>query len=291
MKKLILIYLTIPLALYSQRDFTRMKVFPELVYGSIYRLSIGGVVNVVAFDGSDGLLLIDAGYEQTAAQLHDTIHRLFKKEVSKLVNTHLHADHTGGNLEFGKTATIIAHPSVRHWLSSERKQGDRILPPYPDYALPSILVEDRFEMVFNGQPINLLHLEGGHTRGDIIVYFPESAVLVLGDLLFAGSFPFIDTIQGGNPVKFIQHLEWISRNFPDNVQLVGGHGPVLKMNEFREYFHAISESMEIIRFARQRGMTAEQIKRERLLEKWESFGKFFITEERWVDLVYPFMGD
>jgi glyoxylase-like metal-dependent hydrolase (beta-lactamase superfamily II) len=47
--------------------------------------------------------------------------KLGNDDVKFIINTHWHHDHTGGNLLFGRDATIIAHNSVREDLAI-RKQ-------------------------------------------------------------------------------------------------------------------------------------------------------------------------
>ncbi len=279
--------ISIPFISIAQRDYSKMEIFHSELAPGVHRLFVGNVVTVVAYDGPDGLILIDAAYEQTAPQMRDTINRMFGKPVKYLVNTHLHGDHTGGNIEFGKDAKVIAHQSVRYWLASDRKQGDKVPGPMPDFALPSIFVENTMNLEFNGQTLEMYHLPGGHTTGDIIVYFPVSKVLVLGDLLFADNFPFIDMNNGGNPFTFIKNLKWIVDTFGTANIIVGGHGPVYTVDQLRNYIDTLTQTIDIIADEKEKGKSAEQIKEAKILGRWESYGKFFITEDRWIDTIYP----
>ncbi|NCC73166.1 MAG: MBL fold metallo-hydrolase [Sphingobacteriia bacterium] len=288
MKKLFLLLMSVPLMVYSQRDYSAMQVSHNEVAPGLYRLFVGNSVAVVAFNGPDGLLLIDAAYEQTIRQLRDTLNSLFKKPVRYLVNTHLHGDHTGGNVEFGKEADIISHHSVKAWLKSDRKLGDNNVGALFRNAVPNLTFEGTFYLDFNGQNIQMRHLGGGHTEGDIIIYFPESNVLVVGDLLFAGFFPFIDVSQGGNPLVFIENLQWITKSYPEDAVVIGGHGPVFAMDQVKEYLFNLQQTIKVISDARKKGMTADEMKQNHILKKWESYGTFFITEDRWIDIVFPF---
>lgn len=283
MRKIALTLLLLPLLASAQRDYANMHISHMELAPNIHRLFVGDVVTVVAFTGSDGLMLIDAAYEQTTSQLADTLKRITSHPVRYLVNTHLHGDHTGGNIEMGKGATIIAHHSVKDWLSSDRKQGDRVPGPMPQHAIPNFTFENSLKISFNGEVVKMHHLPGGHTAGDVIVYFSNSNVLVVGDLLFADNFPFVDMSQGGNPLKYIQNVEWILSTYPEDAIVVGGHGPVYTMAQLRNWVENLNETIEIIREAKRNGMTADQMKENRLLAKWESYGKFFITENRWID--------
>jgi cyclase len=283
-----IIFISLPYG-FAQRDWSQMQVETTALAPNIYRLNVGQSVAVVVFTGVDGVLVIDAAYEQTTDQLMEAIRQLSPEPVRYLINTHLHGDHTGGNPVVGKDAVIIAHHSVKDWLASDRRRGDSAPGPFPAYAQPDITFEGDMNMYFNDARLWLKHKPEAHTRGDIIVYFEDANVLVLGDLLFAGRFPFVDASQGGNPHGLVKHLNWVKDNYPENTVLVGGHGPVFSMSELREYTPQIEASIAAIKHAKQAGLSPEEMKAQRILEQWESFGKHFITEDRWIDIVYPFI--
>ncbi|HAJ99235.1 MAG TPA: MBL fold metallo-hydrolase, partial [Bacteroidales bacterium] len=44
--------------------------------------------------------------------------------------------------------------------------------------------------------------------------------------------------------------------------------------------------MEVVRNAKMNGMTLEQAKANRILQEWEAWGRFFITEDRWIETLY-----
>lgn len=289
MKRTILLTALIPTLLFGQRDFSAMHVSHTKLAPDIHRLFVGDIVTVVAFTGDDGILLIDAAYEQTTPQLLDTLRNISEKPVRYLVNTHLHGDHTGGNLEFGKNADIIAHHSVKQWLESDRRQGGRAPGPYPAHAIPNITFEGNMHLEFNGELIKMYHLPQGHTAGDVIVWFSESNILVLGDLLFAEYFPFIDISQGGNPLGYMRNLHYILEQFPEDAIVVGGHGPVYTMPRLRKWLNNLEESMKVVAEYKQNGFTPEEMKDLLILATWESYGEFFITTDRWIDTVYPYV--
>lgn len=289
MKKLIYLFLMLPLIGFTQRDYSTMHVSHTELAPGIHRLFVGDIVTVVAFTGDDGLMVIDAGYEETTTQLLDTLKSITEKPIKYLVNTHLHGDHTGGNVELGKGATIISHHSVKTWLTSDRKQGDRIPGPMPQHAIPNFTFEGTFNMEFNGQVLQMYHLPEGHTAGDVIIYFSGSNVLMVGDLLFADYFPYVDTGQGGNPMNYISNVKWIIDKFPGDAIVVGGHGPVYDMEKLQNWVTNLEKTVLVIARAKQNGLTAEQMKENRILADWESYGSFFITEDRWIDTVFPYV--
>jgi len=276
----------LPVIVFAQRDWSRMQVATKEIVPGISRLFVEPGVATVLFTGPDGALLIDAAYQQTTLQLKAAIKTVTDQPVKYLINTHHHADHTGGNAAFGGEATIIAHQFVKDFVSINQMQGTRQIPALPREAWPEITFSDRMQLDFNGQNLLIQHLPGGHTAGDAIVFFPESKVLVIGDLLFADNFPFVDLANGGNPRRFMEHLKWISGNFPDDVLIVGGHGPVYNMEQFRSYILNLERTIEIVSHAKSSGISLEEAKANRILREWEAWGSFFITEERWIETLY-----
>ena len=82
--------------------------------------------------GDDGVLVIDSFfYPEATRALVAEIRRLTPKPIRYVVNTHYHADHTGGDQVLRDAgAIIVAHRNVRGWLRTENIHlfGDRITP-------------------------------------------------------------------------------------------------------------------------------------------------------------------
>ena len=117
---------------------------------NLYRLFVNNAVSVVVFDGNDGKVIVDAGYERTAKDLKDAVASISNSPNAYLINTHIHGDHTGGNALFGEdNLTIISHDNVKKSLSVDKMQGDRTIPAAPKTALPSITFTDRLTLDIN----------------------------------------------------------------------------------------------------------------------------------------------
>src|SRR5581483_11348355 len=98
----------------------------------------GNVVGVVD-DGST--LLIDSGLDTRVTELSAAVYKATARPVTRVVNTHWHFDHTGGNLFFGTSGvTIIGQENLKKQLSSAQNVPFIGLHdgPYPPAALPSV---------------------------------------------------------------------------------------------------------------------------------------------------------
>ena len=84
----------------------------------------GGSVTAIVAEGST--LLIDSGVDSRASELSGAIFKATGRAVTRLVNTHWHFDHTGGNVYFASAGvTIIAQENVKKRLSSGGRPGTR----------------------------------------------------------------------------------------------------------------------------------------------------------------------
>jgi glyoxylase-like metal-dependent hydrolase (beta-lactamase superfamily II) len=85
----------------------------------VYML-VGQGGNIGLFIGEDGTFLIDDQFAPLTPKHLEAI-RAAGGEVPKfLINTHYHADHTGGNENLGKAGTVIfSHDNVRERMTME----------------------------------------------------------------------------------------------------------------------------------------------------------------------------
>lgn len=71
----------------------------------------GGNVGFMVTDA--GVVVVDDQYGDIAPGIVEQIRSVTDKPIRYLINTHYHADHTGGNATFQPFATIVAHDTVR----------------------------------------------------------------------------------------------------------------------------------------------------------------------------------
>ena len=154
--------------------------------------------NIAVLDGPDGLTVVDSGVPVRAQEIFETVKRAGGKPVSRLINTHWHFDHAGGNEVFARGgASVIATAATRKRLSTDQytEVFKITTPAAPAVALPS-LTSDDFELHVGSDVLHLTR-SPAHTDGDLIVHFTTRDVIHTGDLFSNGFYPNIDASSLG----------------------------------------------------------------------------------------------
>ena len=191
-------------AAWAQRDFSRIEIKTTHVAGSIYMLE-GAGGNIGVSVGPDGILLVDDQFAPLAEKIRNALKALGEGPLKFLVNTHFHGDHTGGNVVFGAEAHIISHANVRKRLQMKSPSKE---------ALPVVTFGDSLSIHFNGEEIRVMHFPNSHTDGDSVVFFTGSNVVHTGDLFFSGRFPYVDLDSGGDMEGLIKHITDLLTELP-----------------------------------------------------------------------------
>ena len=201
------------------------------------RLVSGAGGHVVVMNGADSVLMVNGGAAEHSARLLSAISEgTGGKRVEVLFNTDWHPGHSGSNATLRKAgARILAHEHTRQYLGAELfvDWENRTYQPLPANALPTETFRTTGTMTFGGQRVEYGHLGQAHTDGDIYVFFPESNVLVVGDVLSAGRYPIADYTTGGwlgglaNATKTLVDLS------NDETRVVGAAGPVQTRADLR----------------------------------------------------------
>jgi glyoxylase-like metal-dependent hydrolase (beta-lactamase superfamily II) len=153
--------------------------------------------NNVLLKSGEGHVLIDSGYVRHAPLMLALLatHRgLGDEPLARLVNTHCHSDHMGGNAAVAKKyGCPIAVPEGERMLV-DRWDGKQLLLDYADQSA------DRFradETLYAGTTYRWGDLDWqaiaapGHDMGALVFYNPEHGILVSGDALWEQGFGFV----------------------------------------------------------------------------------------------------
>jgi cyclase len=288
------------------------------VRGHIYLLA-GAGGNITVSVGPDGVLLVDSGQARMTDQVLAAIQQLQQrlsvngappKPIRYIINTHLDADHTGGNEKIaaaGKTitggnvafeiadasegATIISHEKLLNRLSPDGK------PTVPVRALPTLTYETgamKLSQFFNGEGIQIFHEPAAHTDGDSIVFFRGSDVISAGDIFVTTGYPVIDLENGGSFQGIIDGLNHVldlsvaEFRTEGGTLVIPGHGRISDSADVAYYRDMVTIVRDRIRDMLKKGMTLEQVKAAKPTADWDPRygGNAFWTPDRFVEAAY-----
>ena len=274
--------LVVSLLGFSSRLVAQEEIRIEPLSGPVYLIT-GPGGNVAASIGDDGVLLVDAKFEEVSPEIRKAVASVTSGPIRFILNTHWHHDHTDGNQAFGKEAVIVAQKNVRMRLVDPSRSKWPALPPH---AWPVVTFDDSIYIHFNGERIELRHFKRAHTDGDAVIYFTGTKVVHLGDIFFNGSFPFVDLRTGGNAVHLAEVVDRIIPTIPRGAKIIPGHGPVATLQDLVRYRDMLKTSVQRIKAAMAEGKSLEQIQKANPLKDLSSWGNGFISTDRWIELVY-----
>jgi glyoxylase-like metal-dependent hydrolase (beta-lactamase superfamily II) len=240
---------------YSQLDVTPLADRLRLVSGA------GG--NVVVLNGTDSVLMVNGGAAEHSARLLSAISgETGGKRVEVLFNTDWHPGHSGSNEALRKLgARILAHEHTKRYLGAELfvDWENRTYQPLPANALPTETFRTTGTMTFGGERVEYGHLGQAHTDGDIYVFFPQSNVLVAGDVLGSGRYPIADYTTGGwlgglaNATKALVDLA------NDETRVVGASGLVSTRADLRAQHEMLAAMRDRLAKMMRQGLSAKEM--------------------------------
>jgi glyoxylase-like metal-dependent hydrolase (beta-lactamase superfamily II) len=271
----------------EKQDFSKVQIKATKVAGNVYVIEdvtpefSGGNIGVSI--GSDGIVLVDDKFAPLANKIEAALRSISDKPIKFVINTHYHGDHTDGNIVFGQKSTIIAHENTRKRMLAGAGKDQ---PPAPPAALPVITFEDKLTVNLNDEDIRAIHVPSGHTDTDVIIFFTKSKVVHMGDDFFNGIFPFIDTDGGGSVKGMIANVQKLLEQIPADAKIIPGHGPIATTKELRAFLTMLKDTSAIVEAGIKAKKTADQLKKEKALARFDSWAKGFFKADDFIDLLY-----
>jgi cyclase len=258
------------------QSFDTVKIRPVKVMENLYMLK-GSGGNIGVFFGKEGTLMIDDQFAPLSNKINGAIKTLDPGEIKFLINTHMHGDHTGGNENFKKMGlTIVAHDQVRERMMMEQKNARGITPPRDKEALPVITFMDKLNFHLNDEDIELIHLDKGHTDGDVIVHFKKANVYHTGDAFVRYGYPFIDLSSGGSLNGFVNTLDKLLAMLDDNSKVIPGHGELATKADVKAVRDAMADIRDQVATALKKGKKPGEIPALGITDKYDAiYGKGF----------------
>ena len=160
----------------------------------------------------------------------DKIRRAIEEEgvtVEKILLTHAHIDHAGGTAELARELKLPIegpHKEDEFWIQGLPMQAQMFGFPSPEVFTPDRWLNDGETVTVGNQTLNALHCPG-HTPGHVVFHHPESALALVGDVLFQGSIGRTDFPKGDHNTLIRSIREKL---FPlgGDIRFIPGHGPM-----------------------------------------------------------------
>ena len=268
----------------------------------------GAGANITAQIGDDGVLLVDTGTAQASDKVLAAVKRLTDKPIRYIINTNADPDHIGGivgilkasggqrtaqgggggGVENPNGAIVLSHQNTANRMM-EPTDGR---PAYPDEVIPkSTFITDSKQIYFNGEPIDISWY-GGHTDGDILVFFRRSDVIAAGDLLNTDTFPVLDAKAGGNLQGLLNGLNRIVElsvprfNNIDGTRTVPGHGYISNQADVAEIRDMTTIVRDRVQYLIQKNMTVAQVKAARPVVDYSSVYGGPASGDVFIEMVY-----
>jgi glyoxylase-like metal-dependent hydrolase (beta-lactamase superfamily II) len=249
---------------------------------NIYRITIDYSLrpNTAVHAGKDGILLVDTGHKEVAPTLKSFANGLSMGDVKFIINTHYHGDHAGGNSVFGEKASVIGFQNIDQYVSSGILSKNK----EPMVGRKGKAYKEYYVMNFNGEKIKIIPSPGVHSSSDLIIYFTDSGIVHMGDLLLTQSFPAV----GPRVKEYLEILHEIMDIFPPDTKFIGGHGRDYTMEDVINYHKMLLTTIEIVNKEIKAGKSLEEILAAKVLKKWDSWGEYltFLNPDYWAQAVY-----
>jgi glyoxylase-like metal-dependent hydrolase (beta-lactamase superfamily II) len=171
-----------------------LVVTSEKLGDGLYRLTTGqGSYDSLIIEFSDHIMMLEAGQSQARAlaYVEETKKLIPGKPIRYVMNTHPHADHTGGlPVLVAEGATIIAHENSREFferaLNTPRTLLDDTLSRNPKRARVDA-IGDKKVYSDRTRTVEIYHIyPAPHSNGLIVAYIPKEKVLYQGDFSLPG---------------------------------------------------------------------------------------------------------
>jgi glyoxylase-like metal-dependent hydrolase (beta-lactamase superfamily II) len=228
-------------------------------------------VNVTLVGSERGLLVVDThGSASAGREVVDDVRRLGAGEVTGIVNTHWHFDHSFGNVAFRDRygeIPIVAHETAVEELArwgEDRKQRYADHPDDPHsaevVATEIVLPDETFSSTrvldLGDRLVELVHPGRGHTGGDLVVRVPDADLVLAGDLVEESAPPSFNADCW--PMDWPLTLDVVLGLLTPGTVVVPGHGAPVGRSFVEDQRNDIGIIAETIRDLAGHGVPVEQ---------------------------------
>ena len=226
--------------------------------------------NTIVLHAPQGLIVVDTGRSPQHAKAILDYARSQDKQITAIVNSHWHLDHTTGNLDIRQRypaahvyATTAIEGALVGFLARGREQADkRLADPkvpteqkaqilrgrygidHPDTLRPTVAVQKSGTMRIAGRKLDVRVAPFAATEADLWLYVPDERLAIVGDLV-VDIVPFMDTACPDGWKKALEEVAATSF-----VTLIPGHGAPMDRAQFLRWKGAFDAFVDCGRSSR-----------------------------------------
>jgi glyoxylase-like metal-dependent hydrolase (beta-lactamase superfamily II) len=218
--------------------------------------------NTTALVTNEGVILVDDKFEVDVANIAALLKTVTSQPIKYVINTHFHADHSGGNakLQAGGTLAVASAQALARMVAANQP------------GQPNITVEPRGTIYLGGKSAEIYWFGRAHTDGDVVVLFPQNRALAAGDMFTVGEGTpqLIDYAGGGSAKEWTATVEQVLKLDFDTV--VPGHGNVVKKADMQAFRGSTQRLTQLVTQALKAGKSKADVEALMRMEfGWQDF--------------------
>jgi cyclase len=207
-----------------------------------------------------GILVVDTGLNaEEGRKLLDEVRKISPAPVRWIVNTHYHPDHRGGNSVVGPDAVVISTAFTRSRAANftrEKSVNETV-------GLKGLV------LYVGGHEVRIYHPGPAHTRGDLVVYFPDEHAIATGDLFLTNSCPAMDD---GDMENWIAALDRMLELPVEHI--VPGHFNLATKSELQHFRNYLADLRDQVKRMHRQGIPLDQVQARLELSAYKSFRQY-----------------
>jgi alkyl sulfatase BDS1-like metallo-beta-lactamase superfamily hydrolase len=240
--------------------------------------------NTIMIEGEDGIVLVDVGREiESATEVKKKFSKVTQKPVKAIILTHFHPDHihgmkawiseddvksgridiyaherlldglAGQSVQLGPVLSMRTRYTFGAFLSAEdRKDMNIALGPLTKvgtftFIAPTVTMKDTLDITVSGIRMRLIHVPS-EAPDEIIVYLPDSRILLSAEVIQGPTFPNIYPLRGSkfrDPVLWFKSIDVMRALKAEH--MVPGHGqPVFGESNVEEVLRMYRDGIQYL---------------------------------------------
>jgi len=226
----------------------------------------GGGGNTAVFITRTGVVVVDTKDPGWGQPILDTIKTLTDKPVTTIINTHVHGDHSSGNVEFPPTVDVIVQENTKKYMEEpgavyglQSSPPENIFKKNGGRGLPKRTFTNTWTMGDGADQIDLRYFGQAHTGGDAFVIFRRHRVMHVGDTMPTRDLPIMDKNNGGSGLSYSSTIAKAAA--ADDVEtIINGHNSTTTTTaDLKLYSEFIADFVTFVQDAKKAGKTIDDV--------------------------------